>query len=133
MSSPSEKFKPHCAYCGVVEGFIHLPDCALARSPGGLPARKPPLRIVTTVPPEVEQYAPEIARFVEAMVYKLGVKAHKGKWEGMPINKALELLRGEEKELTEAVERGNMVEVLLESADVANFALIISAIAMEKK
>jgi hypothetical protein len=85
------------------------------------------------VPPEVEQYAPDILRFVDAMVYKLGIKAHKGKWENMPIERALELLRGEEKELTEAVARGNMVEIMLEAADVANFALIASAIAMDKK
>jgi len=91
------------------------------------------MKVFITIPPEVEQYAPDIARFVDAMVYKLGVHAKKGKWEAMPIERALELLRGEEKELTEAVARGNMVEVMLEAADVANYALIASAIAMEKK
>lgn len=96
-------------------------------------APKPPPAIVVFIPPEVEQYAAEIARFVEAMVFKLSVHSKKGKWENLPIAKALELLRGEEEELTEAVRRGNMVEILLEAADTANYALIISAIAMEKK
>jgi len=117
----------YCKSCGVVEGDQHTPDC------GYNPATKPSVCLQVVVPPEVEQYAPDILRFVDAMVYKLGIKAHKGKWENMPIERALELLRGEEKELTEAVARGNMVEIMLEAADVANFALIASAIAMDKK
>ena len=66
-------------------------------------------------------------------MYKLGVKSHKGKWENMTIGVAHELLQKEVVELTEAIERGNMVEIMLEAADVANFALIASAIAMDKK
>lgn len=123
-----------CPYCGVRDGTHHEPDCPVrviemgqrATGLGGL-------KIITSIPPEVEQYAPDIGRFVEAMVYKLGVKSHKGKWENMSLQEALRLLRNEEKELTEAVARGNMVEIMLEAADVANFALIASAIAMEKK
>ena len=89
--------------------------------------------IEVAIPPEVAQYAPDIQRFVDAMVYKLGVKSHKGKWENMTIGVAHELLQKEVVELTEAIERGNMVEIMLEAADVANFALIASAIAMDKK
>src|SRR5690349_21511540 len=103
-----------CDECGRVEGEEHAKSCTHYI---GTPMYKLPLHIIITVPPEVEQYAPDIARFVEAMVYKLGVHAHKGKWENMPITRALELLRGEEKELTEAVQRGNMVEIMLEAAD----------------
>ena len=88
--------------------------------------------IIIRIPPEVAQYKDDIRRFVDAMVYKLAAKAHKGRWENMPIDKAMELLRGEEAELTEAIERGNLVEVLLEAADVGNFALIVSAIAIER-
>lgn len=119
-----------CNECGRLEGEEHAKSCSHYT---GTSMYKPPLHIITTIPPGVEQYAPDIARFVEAMVYKLGVHANKGKWENMPITRALELLRGEEKELTEAVQRGNMVEIMLEAADVANYALITSAIAMEKK
>lgn len=88
--------------------------------------------ITIALPPEVAQYKDDIRRFVDAMVFKLAAKAHKGRWEDMPIGKAMELLRGEEAELTEAIERGNLVEVLLEAADVGNFALIVSAIAIER-
>jgi hypothetical protein len=93
---------------------------------------KPSLRIVITIPPEVEQYAVEIGRFVEAMVYKLGVHSKKGKWENQTIESRFPKLEGEVEELREAVARGNMVEILLEAADVANYALIIAAKGMEK-
>lgn len=91
----------------------------------------PPTQLVITIPPEVEQYAPEIRRFVEAMVYKLGVHSGKGKWENQSIESRVPKLEGEVKELVEAIGRGNMVEVLLEAADVANYALIIAAKVME--
>lgn len=106
----------------------HYEDILLQRK--GVPVKGASIEI--KLPPEVEQYAGDLRRFFEAMVYKLGVHSSKGRWEDMPIDQALELLRGEEKELTEAVERGNMVEIMLESADVANYALITSAIAMER-
>ena len=123
-----------CLSCGALASEKHKPNCRWANSEEGdrLNVDRP-LRIITTIPPEVEQYAPEIGRFVEAMVYKLGIKAHKGKWENMKPEQALALLEKEVEELRDAIKRGNMVEQLLESADVANFALIISAIAMEKK
>jgi hypothetical protein len=130
----------------VREGTHHEPDCAWVAAVAGTRIVDPRvvemgrramgaggLKIIISVPPEVEQYAPDIGRFVEAMVYKLGVKSHKGKWENMTQQECLRLLREEVDELTEAIARGNMVEIMLEAADVANFALIASAIAMEKK
>lgn len=87
--------------------------------------------LIVQLPPEVEQYAPDIRRFVEAMVYKLGVHSGKGKWENQTVESRIPKLEGEVKELVEAIGRGNMVEVLLEAADVANYALIIAAKAME--
>lgn len=99
----------------------------------GIGVRVPLIDTITiALPPEVAQYKDDIRRFVDAMVFKLAAKAHKGRWEDMPILKAMELLRGEEAELTEAIERGNLVEVLLEAADVGNFALIVSSIAIER-
>ena len=134
--------KRYCSACGAVEGEKHLSTCIVLtddRVPVYYTADKgeTPLagvhNIEVAIPPEVAQYAPDIQRFVDAMVYKLGVKSHKGKWENMTIGVAHELLQKEVVELTEAIERGNMVEIMLEAADVANFALIASAIAMDKK
>lgn len=92
-----------------------------------------PLRVVTTLPPEVEPYATEIQRFIDAMIYKLARNAHKGKWESLSFREAVDLLEKEVEELKEAIQGGNMVEVLLESADVGNFALIVSSMAIEKR
>lgn len=100
---------------------------------GGESPPKPKLpttSFVVTIPGEMEAYAPHIRRFVEAMVYKLKLNAHKGMWDGYSENKAIGLLCDEVAELDEAVEDGNMVEVMLEAADVANFAMIVSAIAI---
>lgn len=84
------------------------------------------------LPPEVEQYEHDIRRFVDAMVYKLRIHHKKGRWEDMPIEKAQELLVGEIRELQGAVAGGNLVEILTEAADVANYAMIIASIAMER-
>lgn len=100
-------------------------------APEQIRADSPPSKLVIVIPPEVEQYAPEIRRFVEAMVYKLGVHSGKGKWENLSLAAVVPKLEGEVKELVEAIRRGNMVEVLLEAADVANYALIAAAKVME--
>lgn len=85
-----------------------------------------------SIPPEVEPYAEDIRRFVECMVYKLGRNVHKGRWEKLGMSDTYGLLHKEVEELSEAIHRGNMIEIMLEAADVANFALIASAIAMER-
>lgn len=99
-----------------------------------LTGKEPPssATIAISLPPEVAPYAADIMRFVDAMVYKLKVHHKKGKWENVTARDNLRLLDDEILELKEAVHDGNMVEVLLESADVANFALIQSAIAINK-
>lgn len=84
------------------------------------------------IPPEVEPYADDIRRFVDAMVYKLKVHHKKGRWNGKTVEDYAPLLYGEVRELDEAMNGGNMVEILTEGADVANMALIISAIAIER-
>lgn len=66
------------------------------------------------------------------MVYKLGKNAHKGRWENIEIMDALEMLTAERDELERAIGRGNMVEIMLEAADVANFALIVAAMMIER-
>lgn len=89
-------------------------------------------KVVVTLPEEVEQYEDDIRRFVHAMVYKLKIHHNKGRWEDLPIGKALQLLRGEVKELDEAMRGGNLIEILTEAADVGNFAMIIASIATER-
>lgn len=89
-------------------------------------------QITFNLPPEVEQYEHDIRRFVDAMVYKLRVHAKKGRWEDLPAAKALELLNGECIELAQAMHEGNTVETMLEAADVANYALIIASIIVER-
>ncbi len=65
----------------------------------------------------------------EAQRYKLRVNAHKGWIGAVPPNTLLKLLKKEVEELAEATSRTNTLEMILEAADVANFALglVISA------
>jgi len=88
--------------------------------------------IEVQIPEAVEPYAEDIRRFVDAMVYKLALKADKGRWEDLPIAKAHDLMLDETAELESAIHGGNLIEILLEAADVANFALIIASIAIER-
>lgn len=119
-----------CPGCGVEEGVLHRPNCAFrefSKMKGDLPSL---LRI--TIPPEVAPYIQDIRRFVDAMVYKLSVHAAKGRWDGQSVESRIEKLEAEVQELKDAVARGNMVEILLEAADVGNYGLIISSIAVER-
>lgn len=84
------------------------------------------------IPPEVEPYEDDIRRFVHAMVYKLKVHHRKGRWEDIGIDKAVSRLAEEVMELDEAVKDGNLIEILTEAADCANFALIVASIATER-
>jgi len=84
-----------------------------------------------SLPPEVEQYRDDIRRFVDAMIFKLAKNAQKGRWETYTIKDAFSLLEKEVEELRAEI-GGNMVKTLLEAADVANFAMIVGAIAIER-
>lgn len=83
------------------------------------------------LPPEVMPYRDDIRRFVDAMIFKLAKNAHKGRWEDTSSREAFSLLEKEVQELRDEL-GGNMVAVLLEAADVANFAMIVGAIAIER-
>lgn len=91
-----------------------------------------PAPLTIEIPIEVGPYREELRRFFDAMIYKLRKNAHKGKWEGRELGGELDKLRDEVSELAEAISEGNSVEIVLEGADVANFALIISSIAAER-
>lgn len=97
-----------------------------------LPPMIPP-SLTVTLPEILEPFKDDLRRFIDAMVYKLAKNAHKGRWEAMDLAAALGRLRDEVTELDEAIDvKRNMVEILLEAADVANFAMIAAAIAIEK-
>lgn len=103
-------------------------DAAIASNgtqPGGMNYVQIP------IPPECEQYKNDIRRFVNAMVFKLAKNAHKGRWEDLTTSKAVGCLVTEVKELSAAINYQNSVEIFLEAADVANFAMIIASMEME--
>lgn len=78
------------------------------------------------------EYENDIRRFMDAMKYKLDLHKGKGRWEDMTVSQAMDHLMAETQELKEAIQGGNLVEVMLEAADVANFAMILSTIMIER-
>ena len=61
------------------------------------------------------------------MLYKLEKNAHKGRWESLSLQGEYDKMLAEVEELRQAMEGRNTVDILLEAADVANFALIIAS------
>jgi NTP pyrophosphatase (non-canonical NTP hydrolase) len=86
----------------------------------------------TFLPPEVEKYRHDIRRMIDAMVYKLKVHHKKGRWEDSNIPEMIKRMEAEITELKEAIANGNLLEIQMEAADVANFAMIIASIATER-
>lgn len=81
---------------------------------------------------DMVKYGPDIRRFIDAMIYKLEKNAHKGRWEDLSMPQAFSRLQDEVAELLAEVNSDrNTIKVTLEAADVANFALIIAAMAIE--
>lgn len=72
---------------------------------------------------EYTEYDQGLRSLAEAQRYKLRLNAHKGFLGGVPVAVLLDLLKKEVIELEDAVNRGSTVEIWLEAADVANFAL----------
>jgi len=73
----------------------------------------------------------EVKTFAHAMEYKLGLNDHKGGWENLDNEELFYRLREEVDELQEAIKEGNYINILLEAADVANYALMIAWNAMK--
>jgi len=78
------------------------------------------------------EYAGDFRRFTDAMAYKMVLNKHKGRWEDVNLEEMLKRLKDEVDELEEAIGTKNMVEILLEAADVANFAMIVASVAIER-
>lgn len=72
---------------------------------------------------EFVQYDLQLKNMTDAMRYKLRINSHKGFIGNMDPKDLLAKLREEVDELEEAISRGSLVEIILEAADVANFAL----------
>lgn len=86
--------------------------------------------VVVPLPRALEGYEPQLKAFFDAMVYKLARNAHKGKWEGATIRDMIQRGREELDELEEAVRGGNTLDIILESADAANFAMMAASVAI---
>jgi len=84
------------------------------------------------IPPELEKNELAIKRFFDAMVYKLRKNSHKPSFEIADVQHCLSRIQGETKELSDAVAENNTVEVLLESADIANLAMIAATAAIDR-
>lgn len=76
-------------------------------------------------------YDHELNQFYDAMRLKLHIHRNKGKWEGINLETLLKLLVDEVEELRETIKDGNQIALILEAADVANYAMIIANVAMK--
>lgn len=85
-------------------------------------------KLIVNIPMGLEDQKPQIQRFFDAMIFKLNKNSHKGAWEGIGFDHARKRLNDEVEELDAAMSDGNVIEVILEAADVANFALILADI-----
>lgn len=80
------------------------------------------------------EYEDVLRPFLDAMRHKLASSKHRGKrkWQEVPLGDLLKLLKGEIVELEEAIAGGNTVEMLLEAADVGNFAMMVANVAIQQ-
>jgi NTP pyrophosphatase (non-canonical NTP hydrolase) len=82
---------------------------------------------------EPDEYDAFIDVLADAMRYKLRLNKHKG-WIGdIPLSDLLLKLRAEVAELEDAIKKGNRIDMILESADVSNFALAAVMVAINAR
>ena len=84
------------------------------------------------VPDELKGQEHRIKRFFDAMMYKLRKNSHKSGFDEADISFCMQRLSDEIVELKQAIIDGNSIEIVLEGADVANFALIAAIAAIER-
>ena len=87
--------------------------------------------LVFRIPKELRPYEHDIRRFMAAMLHKLRKNAHKGRWEHGKVREYLVRLREEVTELDGAIDEGNMIDIILEAADVANMAMILCSMVLD--
>ena len=91
------------------------------------------MRSIREEAPEVKMQGPydkELGIFLSLMRMKLEKYAYRGKWEGLGLQGVLDKLEAEVKELREAITKGDVTDILLESADCGNMALIAAMVAI---
>jgi hypothetical protein len=108
---------------------IETPPAPMKETLGKIPERQV---ITITLPPGTEIYANDIRRFVDAMLFKMAKHRGKGRWNETTLPQAMTGMEGEVRELYAAIAAGNTIETMLEAADVANYAMIVSSIAVDK-
>jgi adenylosuccinate synthase len=75
----------------------------------------------------------EVMMLAHAMEHKLRKNDHKGGWEERNVDVLFKRLLDEVDELKDAIRGGNFIEIFLEAADVANFAMMIAWNVMKGK
>ena len=76
----------------------------------------------------MSKYKNQLKWFVGVMDKKLSENIEKEPWDKLSIRTLLCLLDGERGELREAINSGTNNDIILECADVANFAMMIADI-----
>lgn len=84
------------------------------------------------MPMELESIRADIIRHFDACVFKLRKNSHKGSIQEWDLEEAFKKLEEEVQELRTAIDEGSPMEIILESADVSNMALILAAIGLKK-
>lgn len=74
----------------------------------------------------------EVKWFSEKMEQKLQANDHKGGWRDCYLNDLLEGIHKEYRELLQAVMDGNIPNIIAESADVANFSMMVADVAFHR-
>lgn len=69
---------------------------------------------------------PELKMFAQYMEHKLKLNDHKGGWEQTSIPVLFKRLREELHELEQAISTEPELNIMMEAADVANFAMMIA-------
>lgn len=88
-------------------------------------------KIEINVPSEMGEYEDDLRFFFEVMVEKLHENAHKGKWEYSDLAEVVRKMQEEMQELQDAMIDGDVDGVVSESADLANFALILAMVCIK--
>ncbi len=78
---------------------------------------------------DAQMWRAEVVWFADAMERKLRENDHKRHWRDMPLQYLSMRLTQERKELYAAIASGDAAKVLDESADVANFAMMVADVA----
>lgn len=78
--------------------------------------------ITIHLPDEIAHYEGDLRFFFDLMVFKLNLNRHKGFGEGKDPTDLADRADDELTELRDACERGSQADVVMEAADVANFA-----------